>query len=249
MFWQDSWKYVNPLNLKEALQCSRELYVSLAWEWRCFQWLKLFFLNGLENNGCACCQGSVVGHENEVAESQDVVMGLLGCAGVCWLAHCVCVRKCRCVLVAEASLRYLFCTAGGDVVALGSTCCSSLSFSWCNSYLYNSEIVMRRHLVPNGYLGSLLCFSALLGFSNFWDTWGLSRLLAGKWGAACMLAACLEQPELPCLSCAPAVEESAWDGWWGEQPCCPWCAHHVVRGGVLPMWGQEGVHKPLGWVP
>lgn len=26
---------------------------------------------------------SGVGHENEVAESQDVVMGLLGCAGVC----------------------------------------------------------------------------------------------------------------------------------------------------------------------
>ncbi|EOB03969.1 WD repeat and FYVE domain-containing protein 3 [Anas platyrhynchos] len=33
-----------------------------------------------------------------------------------------------------------------------------------------------------------------------------------------MLAACLEQPELPCLSCALAVEESAWDG----------CAHYVV---------------------
>lgn len=43
--------------------------------------------------------------------------------------HTVYVRKCRCVLVAEASLRYLFCTAGGDVVALGSTCCSSISFS------------------------------------------------------------------------------------------------------------------------
>lgn len=71
---------------------------------------------------------------------------------------------------------------------------------------------MRRHLVPNGCLGSLLCSSALLGFSSLWDTWGLqlSRLPAGKRGAACLLTACpaghsLEQPELTFLSCAPAA--------------------------------------------
>lgn len=188
---------------KEALQCSRELYVSHGWG--CFWWLKLVFWMTLDfwkiiDVAAARVQWWVMKMKWLNAGSRQHGFSVVLVSAESHAVHDTCTSvqlysdgwEIMKVFVLHSKWKH-----GNSFMFV--TCL--LLFHEVIATWYASGMVMRRHLIQSGYFGSSLCFSSIMGFSSLWIVWYLQmgKPLAREQGATCLLTACLEICSMPFL--------------------------------------------------